>query len=1066
MVTDSQENATYIPTPVDRCVKPAGILKTNSSNLDRPSTSFVPEYKPTPISKLKELNISQGVSKSDEYTPDYSSSLRKKKNIEEYDPTEVKCVLKKSVTFVDEQIESVAGAYVPPFSSDDDLDDSASAPKFSDDDIDEEIPQPPKKIDPIKKEIDVSEKTEETKIDKFSLVDKILDETKKTEQIINAFRKPVCPPKQTVVPKESKTALSKTALLKNKSVIPYLFEDTDEVEILSVKTAESKESSDSINLKTDPDTLVQNKSDHVSEGSVIKISESVECTTEKPKSKKQTDSLDRKSKKSESDKQKEKSKKHSVSSKSKKSSDSADKTKLAKNISDSKSKSSSNKKSSSGNKTHDSEKNKSSDTLSDKKHQSKSVSKSQKSEKVKLQDERVSSSSIVKKSKHGHNKKESTNMDTGSKSKDSDTKKRKFEDIDHESSRKHKSKIKNVPVSSTTVKKLKAEDCHNSVDEDMDTSVITVSSSESESDPNEECWRIYNENFPENADNSAGSDKEDSSKEADAKCEDLLIRRKQRFAHAAAASLKKTKEKLAVKPSINPAQVMHNRFAQIKALHARQNEQKSGNFNTLGGHPDKKRISVVPNPSLLAAVTQKQMQAKSNAVLGDFSPLPPTVSKNLKITKRVAHVPDVAVKPRPVIPADYGSKVPTNVRQKFLNAFIDEYLKFSTEEEAYESALEEEKRAYQRSSSKAIYMNVASNALTRLRHKPETVKKGNGVSSTTNRVSHQTVLNGPLAQRTSFSIERKKAQVIPELKGATLYEHLLPFVMTEEQLKENGYPLLHPTEAGRAVIEGIYANRIQYCNDPFKRTCCRCQKTYYVNVDGDYVRDEECDFHWGRLWKRRIAGAIESRYSCCQGDSESDGCCVSTGHVFEGSEAHVFKGYVRTLPKTPPPDKYYGIYSLDCEMCYTTAGLELTRVTVIGTDLKPVYETFVKPQNKVLDYNTRFSGITEDDLKNVRTTLRDVQAVMLCIFNDRTILIGHSLESDFKALKLIHKTVIDTSVVFPHKMGLPYKRALKTLMAEKLNKIIQNDVGGHDSNEDAVSCMELMLWKIKEELKG
>jgi RNA exonuclease 1 len=40
-------------------------------------------------------------------------------------------------------------------------------------------------------------------------------------------------------------------------------------------------------------------------------------------------------------------------------------------------------------------------------------------------------------------------------------------------------------------------------------------------------------------------------------------------------------------------------------------------------------------------------------------------------------------------------------------------------------------------------------------------------------------------------------------------------------------------------------------------------------------------------------------------------------------------------------------------------------------------------------------------------------------------------------LQMIHSTVIDTSIVFPHKMGPPKKRALKTLCREHLNKIIQ-----------------------------
>lgn len=70
-------------------------------------------------------------------------------------------------------------------------------------------------------------------------------------------------------------------------------------------------------------------------------------------------------------------------------------------------------------------------------------------------------------------------------------------------------------------------------------------------------------------------------------------------------------------------------------------------------------------------------------------------------------------------------------------------------------------------------MNVASNTLARLRHKTaeaSEAKKSDNVSSTTNKsnkksVSHQSVLNGPMAQRTSFSIEKKKPPPVPDLKG-------------------------------------------------------------------------------------------------------------------------------------------------------------------------------------------------------------------------------------------------------------------------------------------------------------
>lgn len=87
----------------------------------------------------------------------------------------------------------------------------------------------------------------------------------------------------------------------------------------------------------------------------------------------------------------------------------------------------------------------------------------------------------------------------------------------------------------------------------------------------------------------------------------------------------------------------------------------------------------------------------------------------------------------------------------------------------------------------------------------------------------------------------------------------------------------------------------------------------------------------------------------------------------------------------------------------------------------------------------RYSGITEKLLENETRTLRDIQAVLLSMFHSKTILIGHSLDSDMKALKLIHDVYVDTSILYPHKMGPPKKRALKTLCIENLKRIIQED---------------------------
>jgi RNA exonuclease 1 len=130
---------------------------------------------------------------------------------------------------------------------------------------------------------------------------------------------------------------------------------------------------------------------------------------------------------------------------------------------------------------------------------------------------------------------------------------------------------------------------------------------------------------------------------------------------------------------------------------------------------------------------------------------------------------------------------------------------------------------------------------------------------------------------------------------------------------------------------------------------------------------------------------------------------VNKWHVSDTGNLASQKEFVRTVEKPQPsPDAGdYGVYALDCEMCYTTGGGELTRIAVVSSDGKTVYETLVMPDNPILDYNTRFSGITEEDLVNVKTTLKDVQAFLLNLLSSKTILIGHGLDGDLRALGVV-----------------------------------------------------------------
>ncbi|KAK3866323.1 hypothetical protein Pcinc_028145 [Petrolisthes cinctipes] len=288
-----------------------------------------------------------------------------------------------------------------------------------------------------------------------------------------------------------------------------------------------------------------------------------------------------------------------------------------------------------------------------------------------------------------------------------------------------------------------------------------------------------------------------------------------------------------------------------------------------------------------------------------------------------------------------------------------------------------------------------------------------------------------------------------------LYKRLTKYLLTEKQLAENSYPFPKPNEEGTAIVKTV---------NPYKtispsntdRYCARCSVLYCVDELGAPVESSPCSYH-----TTRFARSVR-KYPCCGQGLQSKGCCLATTHVSENYNPDKLYGYVQTRP-CKGEISLHGVYALDCEMSYTTAGSELTRVTVIGEEGEIVYDHMVKPQNPITDYNTRFSGITESDLENEHKTLKDVQEFLLPRFSDKTILVGHGLENDLHALKLIHKTVVDTSIVFPNKTAPSKKPALRYLTKSYLKRNIQNQSTGHNSAEDGIACLDLMYWKLEQD---
>lgn len=209
------------------------------------------------------------------------------------------------------------------------------------------------------------------------------------------------------------------------------------------------------------------------------------------------------------------------------------------------------------------------------------------------------------------------------------------------------------------------------------------------------------------------------------------------------------------------------------------------------------------------------------------------------------------------------------------------------------------------------------------------------------------------------------------------------------------------------------------------------------------------------------------------------------------------EGWVETpRAEGPPPDGLYPVLAVDCEMvCQTISppftadlssqvlsedGQELARVSVIDYQSGVnIFDELVKPPKPVTDYRTqsvcpsargsqliahRWSGITPAKISTATHTLSSIQNALSSgpspLITPHTILLGHSLECDLAALRIRHPLCIDTALLFSHPRGPPFKPGLKWLAQRWLSKDIQGGVKGHDSEEDARTCVDLLKIKM------
>ncbi|EGO01872.1 hypothetical protein SERLA73DRAFT_177433 [Serpula lacrymans var. lacrymans S7.3] len=459
-----------------------------------------------------------------------------------------------------------------------------------------------------------------------------------------------------------------------------------------------------------------------------------------------------------------------------------------------------------------------------------------------------------------------------------------------------------------------------------------------------------------------------------------------------------------------------------------------------------------------AAPAKRPFELSAPSALDASTSEPPRQRQKLSATQKPIpkpSIPPTAQSGVPILRINAAlSQVALPVRQAMVKSLYDHFVVLydtilpTNPTIATEHALRQEEEVYKKS-NKLAYRNAVISSIVTLKKRPFP-----------DSISHPSVgTEGDLAIREE---SRKKRNSLRLTRA-----HLDSLVMSIEDMQKWGYITGVPDGIGgdRPHAEG----KVMQCE--------RCAQPYMVKRDAGV---DECIFHWGRPFTKAINGERLRLYSCCS-KSTSDGQGCSRGsHVFyESNPEDIHARHPFSFTSNPAPegksaasssgDTALDVVALDCEMIYTTGGMRVARVSVVDGSGAEIFDELVRMDEgvEIIDYNTRFSGITQEDHSKATLSLSSIRNSLDAFINSDTIIVGHALDNDLKTLRMIHHRCIDTVVLFPHRLGAPYRRALRDLAKEHLGLTIQTGGGsvGHSSVEDSIATLDLVRHYVLNDIK-
>ncbi|GAW23451.1 hypothetical protein ANO14919_130100 [Xylariales sp. No.14919] len=313
---------------------------------------------------------------------------------------------------------------------------------------------------------------------------------------------------------------------------------------------------------------------------------------------------------------------------------------------------------------------------------------------------------------------------------------------------------------------------------------------------------------------------------------------------------------------------------------------------------------------------------------------------------------------------------------------------------------------------------------------PSTIPSGSSVPKVTK----------PAVQTTTQGAKSPWSR-ITEVGHTTALNELSARCHSTNELEEHGY-IVRPYDPLDYVNAGI-------CQQ------CHCKQTRIVS--------RQCTFHPSKRNKRNK----KKPYKCCDAITGGGGCQTLPKHNFQLPQRALTHQEFRHTPVALAEPKFRAV-ALDCEMAGVAGGGSEV-ILLCATDFVTgavLINRLVCPGVAIADMRTRIHGITKSSLDKSTSQgqalagWEGARSELWKYIDDRTILVGHALEHDLGALRMIHPRVVDSSILSEIAVGGRRVRfGLQELSSELPRiEIRKGGEGIHDCMEDVLAAREVVLF--------